>query len=245
MPQPTGKTVLGKLDDSSLKCSTVAEWTTIANRLRRWQLPRNLSTTFLYHITDVSNLESIIADGSLRSDLGLADVTHQVIGYGNIKQRRMTEYRVPCCGNRFVGEFVPFYYCPRSPMLYTVNRGNTGRPAGCQESIVHLVTSVAEAVNVGRAWAISDVNAGAGYATFSNDLLALENLDWNAIRTNSWQGKMHLKQAEFLVADSFEWNSISVIGCHNAGTEARVRKILAQKPGSTPDVRVENGWYYK
>jgi ssDNA thymidine ADP-ribosyltransferase, DarT len=245
VPRPDQQDSTRALDNRSLQSSTAADWTTITNRLRRWRLPRNLSTTFLYHITDVSNLESIIADGALRSDVGLANVSHQVIGYGNIKQRRMTEYRVPCCGNRFVGEFVPFYYCPRSPMLYTVNRGNTGRPSGCQESVVHLVTSVAAAVILGRAWAISDVNAGAGYATFSNDLSALDDLDWSAIRTNSWQGKMHLKQAEFLVADRFEWSSIAVIGCHNAGTEARVRKIMAQKPGSTPEVRVEIGWYYQ
>jgi hypothetical protein len=216
----------------------------MGDRLRRRRLPRDLSKTFLYHITDVSNLKSIMADGALRSDVGLADVSHQVVGYGRIKQRRMTEYRVPCCGNRFVGEFVPFYYCPRSPMLYTVNRGNTGLPPGCQGNIVHLVTSVDAALRLGRAWAISDVNAGADYATFSNDLSALDSLDWDAIRTNSWQGKMHLKQAEFLVADRFEWSSIALIGCHNAGAEDRVRKILAQQPGPQPDVRIESSWYY-
>ena len=56
---------------------------------------------------------------------------------------------------------------------------------------------------------------------------------------------MHLKQVEFLVADRFEWSSIALIGCHNAGTEARVRKILAQESGLKPDVCVKNGWYYK
>jgi ssDNA thymidine ADP-ribosyltransferase, DarT len=106
------------------------------------------------------------------------------------------------------------------------------------------VTSVGAALKLGRAWAISDVNAGADYATFSNDLSALDSLDWDAIRTNSWQGRMHLKQAEFLVADRFEWTSIAVIGCHNAATEVRVRKILAQQLGHEPDVRVESSWYY-
>lgn len=85
----------------------------------------------IYHITEISNLPSIIHNG-LVSDALLANVPHAVIGYSNIKERRMTEYRVPCCGNRFVGEFVPFYYCPRSPMLYTINNGNTGKPVGHQ-----------------------------------------------------------------------------------------------------------------
>ena len=45
-----------------------------------------------------------------------------VIGYTHIKERRMKQIRVACCGGRFVGEFVPFYYCPRSPMLFTTNK---------------------------------------------------------------------------------------------------------------------------
>lgn len=169
---------------------------------------------------------------------------HQVIGYPNIKQRRMTQYRVPCCDNRFVGEFVPFYYCPRSPMLFTVNKGNTGRPAGCQTDIVHLVSSVAAALELNRPWAISDVNAGAGYATLSNNLEALEALDWNAIQTRQWQSKMSAKQAEFLLLDQFEWSSIAAIGCHNAQTADKVSATLKNLPGPHPRVVVENSWYY-
>ena len=162
-------------------------------------MPRDLTKTYLYHITDISNLPSILTNGGLLSDCALADVAHQVIGYPNIKQRRMTQYRVPCCENRYVGEFVPFYFCPRSPMLYTVNRGNTGRPPGCQTSVVHLVTNVAMAVNQGRPIAISDGNAGAGYATFRNDLAALDDP-----------------------------SAIVFVGCHNATVASHVAKLLPQ-----------------
>ncbi len=208
-------------------------------------MPRDLSKTHLYHITDISNLPSILVSGGLLSDCALAGVTHQVIGYSNIKQRRMTQYRVECCGNRFVGEFVPFYFCPRSPMLYTVNRGNTGLPPGCQASIVHLVTTVAVAVNQGRPYAISDVNAGTGYATFSSDLASIDDpthLHWGDITSNQWQGRMHFKQAEFLVADRFDWVGIVHVGCHNAAIAARVANLLPQNGG--PIVSAEPGWYY-
>ena len=102
-------------------------------------MSHNPAATRLFHITDVSNLSAVLAASCLLSDVALAGGAHQVIGYGHIKQRRMTQYRVPCCGNRFVGEFVPFYFCPRSPMLFTVNRGATGRTPGCQKDIVHMV----------------------------------------------------------------------------------------------------------
>lgn len=49
------------------------------------------------------------------------------------------------------------------PMLYTINRGNVpGRPAGCQRTILHLVSTVQAALNLDKPWALSDGNAGAG-----------------------------------------------------------------------------------
>lgn len=104
----------------------------------------------IYHITDVENLPSILGDGGLHSDAVMAARKPTIIGHPHIKTRRLTQNRVACCGNRFVGEFVPFYFCPRSPMLYTVNIGATGREKGCQRTILHLVSSVATGIGLGN-----------------------------------------------------------------------------------------------
>lgn len=199
----------------------------------------------IYHITDVSNLPAILGAGGLISDCRLAGAAHQVIGYANIKARRMTEIRVQCCSGAFVGEFVPFYFCPRSPMLYTINRGNTGRPVGCQRDIVHLQTSVAAAVGLGRAWAFSNGNAGAYHADFFNRLDLLATLDWNIIGSTDWGGdvRRHRKASEFLVKDFFEFNAFHTIGCHNADSLKRVSQFLAGTPFA-PAVEVRAEWYY-
>src|SRR5512147_2433514 len=105
----------------------------------------------IYHITDLGNLSDILNDGGLHSDAVMAQRNPTVIGYSHIKQRRLTQITVPCCRNRFVGEFVPFYFCPRSPMLYTINKGATGLPPGCQATIVHLVSNVGAAIGLGQA----------------------------------------------------------------------------------------------
>ena len=199
--------------------------------------------TLIYHITDVDNLPGILAGGGLRSDAAMAQHNPAVIGYGHIKQRRMTEIRVDCCGNRFVGEFVPFYFCPRSPMLYTVNRGNTGRPAGCQRTIVHLVSTRAVGMGQNRSWAIRDGNAGAFHTTFSSDLAALAGLDWTAIRSTQWQGQTHQKSAEFLTADFFDWTCFQAVACHNAEVAQQVQNMLTNQ-AHRPAVRVEPHWYY-
>ena len=77
------------------------------------QAPENIC---IYHITDVANLTCILADGGLHSDAVMVKRNPEIIGYDHIKKRRLKEIPVPCCEWRRVGEFVPFYFCPRSPM---------------------------------------------------------------------------------------------------------------------------------
>jgi hypothetical protein len=199
--------------------------------------------TSIYHITDVTNLANILTDGGLQSDAVMAQRSPTVIGYSHIKQRRLGQIRVPCCNNRFVGEFVPFYFCPRSPMLYTINQGATGLPPGCQATIVHLVSSVDTAIGIGGAWAISDGNAGAFYTSFDANLRALDDLDWSAIRARDWRGRVHEKQAEFLVEDFFPWSCVQQIGCHNASTAAQIKRLI-QNHRHQPLVDVQPTWYY-
>ncbi|UNP28073.1 type II toxin-antitoxin system toxin DNA ADP-ribosyl transferase DarT [Lysobacter gummosus] len=171
-------------------------------------MPLHYPSVLLYHITEIANLPSIIQGGWLLSDARVASLAHEVIGHGHIKARRLTELTIPCCGNRFVGEFVPFYYCPRSPMLFTINQGNVGKPRGHQKEIVHLVTTVQNATGLNFPWAISDGNAGARGVLFNSEIEALDALDWGAIRTTNWAGLTRQKQAEFLVADYFPWSYI-------------------------------------
>lgn len=206
-------------------------------------MPHDPNRVAIYHITPIANLPQILSAGALLSDAALAGTTPHVIGYNHIKLRRLREYKVGCCGDRFVGEFVPFYFCPRSPMLYTINRGNTGQPPGCQKDIVHLVSTVAHGLAMGRAWAIADGNAGAAHAAFYDDIHKLDALDWTAIRATDWQRRTHQKMAEFLVADLFEWSAITAIGCHNSRACREVEALIAAQP-HRPTVEVKPGWYY-
>lgn len=200
----------------------------------------------IYHITDVSNLEAIFAEGALISDAlarNRATAT-TVIGYAHIKDRRLTQYRVACCGNRFVGEFVPFYLCPRSPMLYTINIGKTGRQPGCQATIVHLVSTVQNGYELNQPWAISDGNAGALYTTFANDVEALDRVNWEVVNSTDWKGeRLSTKMTEFLVADRFPISALIGIGCENAGTAEMASRIVAQYFPDLP-VKVIKKWYY-
>jgi hypothetical protein len=128
-------------------------------------------------------------------------------------------------------------------MLFTINKGNTGRPPGCQKTIVHLVSTVNAGIATGRAWAVSSGNAGAFHTTFSAKEDALDGLDWTAIRATDWRGVQHQKSAEFLVADFFPWSGVAEIGCQNRETSAKVSELLA---GAThrPSLKLTPQWYY-
>ena len=203
----------------------------------------NPEQILIYHITDVENLPGILSEGGLGSDAVMVEKNPTVIGYGHIKERRLKQIRVTCCGGRFVGEFVPFYFCPRSPMLYTTNQGATGRPAGCQRTIVHLVSRVSVGIGLGRAWAVSDGNAGALHTWFGATLEAIKTLDWAAIRATDWRGMTHQKSAEFLVAEFFPWTGIHALGCHNSGVARQVQDLVNTQ-NHRPAVTVESAWYY-
>jgi hypothetical protein len=207
------------------------------------QMPLRPEERLIYHITDVENLPGIMAEGGLLSDAVMSERDPTIIGDDRIKRRRLTQIRVTSSSNRFVGEFVPFYFCPRSPMLYSINLGNTGRPSGCQSSIVHLVSRVSFAIDLGAVWAVSDGNAAAFHTTFDSTLEAIEALDWKAIEATYWAENRHQKQAEFLVADFFPWTGFHEIGCQTPKTAEEVTALIARQ-NHRPKVSVKTAWYY-
>ena len=207
----------------------------------------------IYHITHVSNLAGIIQHGVLWSDarrvaLGLSC---ELVGMSAIKHRRLATQEVPCHPGTRVGEYVPFYLCPRSIMLYLVHMGN--HPAlsydGGQAPIVHLAadlrSSVAWADQIRRRWAFTDRNAASRYAAFYTDLNDLDKLDWAAIGTVKWNNPAVKdgKQAEFLLYESFPWHLVEKIGVIDQQMKAYVDAVLSPAP-YWPSVAVERAWYY-
>ena len=80
----------------------------------------------IYHIVHVDRLDSIIRTGNLLSDAAIVSLpaTGTTIGMGSIKQRRLTELTLNSQPGLYVGECVPFYFCPRSIMLYLIYQAN-------------------------------------------------------------------------------------------------------------------------
>ncbi len=168
-----------------------------------------------------------------------------------IKRRRLERLEVSCHPGTKVGDYVPFYFCPRSVMLYILHMGNHPELENTegQGPIVHLQADLrvtaAWADHEGVRWAFTDRNAGARYTSFYNSLDELGKVDWEAVRaTDSCDPVVKDgKQAEFLVHGSFPWSLVDRVGVLNRRAAGAVDAMLADV-GHRPPVTVEPEWYY-
>jgi len=207
----------------------------------------------IYHITHVDNLGSIIARGGLLSDARMLEEggADQNIGIQKIKQRRLEEIEVICHPGTMVGEYVPFYFCPRSVMLYLIYRANHPELdyRGGQHPIIHLEADLYHVVKWanenGVRWCFSLSNAGSYHVEFRSDLQNLNELDWIAIEARDFRDPdiQERKQAEFLIYDFFPFKLVEQIGVYNKATLAQVQQTL-ERVDCRPLVKIYRNWYY-
>ncbi|SFS20099.1 type II toxin-antitoxin system toxin DNA ADP-ribosyl transferase DarT [Yoonia litorea] len=210
----------------------------------------------IFHIVHVDRLPSIIADGFLWSDAetrrrGSPGTT---VGMQSIKDRRLTSLLTSHPGLT-VGSCVPFYFCPRSVMLYLLHRGNHEGVTyqGGQQNIVHLVADVPATVQWAeqnnKRWAFTLSNAGSGYFEDRSDLGQLGEVNWDAVKATQWGGNgvsrdiKEGKQAEFLVEHAFPWECVLGIGVFSQVQGEHVTRLIS---GLThkPKIGVRRNWYY-
>lgn len=206
----------------------------------------------IYHITHIDNLAAIVQSGCLLSDATMSIQGGPVrsIGMSSIKRRRL-QLPVSCHPGTTVGEYVPFYFCPRSVMLYVIHRSNHPELAyqDGQEPIIHLEADVHRVITWAQQekvrWAISSINAGARYAVFWNDVAALHQLDWKAIQATDFRNPdvKERKQAEFLVHSLVPFRLFERIGVCTAAIQREARRIL-NAAGHQMSVDIRRDWYF-
>ena len=207
----------------------------------------------IYHITHVENLCGIIRTGKLWSDAKRVklQLNCAVVGMSEIKQRRLATLPVKCNPGTNVGEYVPFYFCPRSIMLYLLYMSNHRDLSyrGGQRPIVHLRADLKKTIVWAEAnevrWAFSDCNAGGRLAEFFKSPDDLDKINWNAVENPDFRDPLvkEGKQAEFLIYESFPWELVEEVGVLDGEIEQQVEKTL-QHAAHKPIVKVEKAWYY-
>lgn len=211
----------------------------------------------IFHIIHVDRLPSVLRTEGLLSDARMVDLTGTgtTIGMDEIKQRRLDELKLSSHPELHVGQCVPFYFCPRSVMLYLIWQRNHPKLAykGGEGPIVHLMADLQETVawasSSGRRWAFTLSNAGAYYFEDRSSLQYLGDVNWSAVGANKWAGPgisssvKDGKQAEFLIEEFFPWALVERIGVRSLEVAQLVGDAMRGQ-AHRPPVEIRKDWYY-
>jgi hypothetical protein len=217
------------------------------------------TTTFenhvLLHFTHEGNLSSIIEEGVLMSDTmaqAEACITTEV-GNRDVKERRRS-MEVPVGPGGCPADYVPWYFAPRSPMLFAISKGNVPEYQDGQNPLVYLVTDVRSVIEAGRPWVFSDGNCASAITEYSDDLADLVEgtdslVDWAIMKERYWADtmedpdRMRRRMAEFLVHEYLPWSAVKRIVVRTQAVSVQVQDVLDNVGDRTP-VRVKADWYY-
>lgn len=210
----------------------------------------------IYHIVHYDRLPSIITDGVLWCDAEIVarKPIGTTIGMTKIKERRLKELTLDSHPDLHVGDCVPFYFCPRSVMLYLIHIASSELTyKDGQEHIIHLEIDLNAAIDWADEndlrWAFSLSNAGSYWFEDRCDYKDLNEINWDAVQHNKWGYRgvspsiKEGKQAEFLVENSFPWSLVSNICVQSRATYNAVEKALLGQDHQ-PAVKIKREWYY-
>lgn len=206
--------------------------------------------TPIFHITNIDNLSLIIADSAVRTiaNLRAASVGYTSIAHTSIQDRRAyTE--VPCGPGGCLHDYVPFYFGARSPMLYSIYRGNVEGYEQGQEAVIYLMSTAQVVSQANLGYVFTDGHGIMGFTDFYDDLVHLGEVDWPLMNERYWRDtvddpdRKRRRQAEFLVSGGFPWTLVEAIVVMNTARVGQVQKLL-RRAAHKPPVSVQRNWYY-
>jgi hypothetical protein len=214
--------------------------------------------TPIYHITHIRNLPAILREAGLLCDAEAErrGLCAQSIAYDTIKERRkrrrvQTLQGHPVGAGGVLADYVPFYFCNRSPMLGAIHKGSVPAYQGGQRDVVYLVAEAETVAAEVEHWCFTNGHAVEAVTDFYADLNDLSQVDRAAVDTWRWGGRWLLndpdikrrKQAEFLVHQKFPWRLVTRLGVLDAAMLAQVREVIAAA-AHRPGVTIQPQWYY-
>lgn len=208
----------------------------------------------VWHFTTWANLEKVVYSGGLLCDRQAESA--EPVGNPGIKSNRMNRSVVlqpPETGyprNVTVGDHVPFYFAPRSPMLYVVLQGST-EYKGDHTGLVMLGTCIRTVVESNLAWCVSDRNAGTHLVRFSQALPTLGDfIDFELMTQFDWRNteddpdRQSRRAAEFLVLTQVPLTTITHVVTSTPSGAARAGRML-QDVGSAWQYDVKPRFLYQ
>lgn len=192
----------------------------------------------IYRILHIENIPHIIESGITHKNSPNANPNFIGIGDISLINNRETRKVNVDNGTTFntievinLGDFTPFYFGIKMPMLYVVQHGgNFVERPNKSEDIIYVACSIKSIINSDLLYFFSDGHATDFLTSFYNkDKINQlpEIIDWTAVQTSYWGGQENLnlkrkKQAEFLVSGDIPSDFIVGYGCYNEFAKQRL-----------------------
>lgn len=192
------------------------------------ELLNNSGIEYIYHMTHVDNLSSILKSGlySHANNLQKIDISDC-----DVNSRRS---RLEPIFTKSIHSYVPFYFNPKNAMLYV--RRNI------QNNIVIL--KIKKDLLLENKVLFTDGNASCVNTNFFDNLENLDKLNWQCINDNNWCNYVdgrRIKMSEVLVPDYVSVDSIVGIICNNTQIKSEIEKLQ-------PDIEIyldnKNKFYF-
>lgn len=187
---------------------------------------QNPSDWIAWHFTHLTNVDSIASVGALvchSQGISHLDIADHEIKNSRLKRRIELPHPYP---ESVVGDHVPFYFAPRSPMLYRIAKERHD-----QVSLVYFGVRLGD-VTSELTWCVSDGNARSALTEFCSSIDGLGTfVDFNALRIKSWPStedpdRARRRQAELLVHGQLPTSLIRYVVCKSDETLAAASAAL-------------------
>ncbi len=164
----------------------------------------NLNKIHIFRVVHIENIPHIIQNGITHSTSANANPNFIPIGDSSLIAKRSSFL---LDNGRLLGDYIPFYFACRTPMLYVVQNGFNMVTSTPAENIVYCVSSVQKIIDLKLDFVFTDghaVDALSSQYTIA-DIQNIDSIiDKDAINAKYWHDgndldKKRRKEAEFLV----------------------------------------------
>lgn len=190
-------------------------------------------------MTHIENIPHILKHGVTHKESPCANPNYISIGDISLINNRVTRQvnvsngnRRHSCGNIILGDFIPFYFGVRMPMLYVMQHGgNYVERATPPQDIVYVVCKLSDIISSGINFYFSDGHATDNLSLFYDSSKAIELpniIDKNAITAKFWTDNLDIKrkkQAEVLIANDIPASLLAGFICYNEIASQRLIRM--------------------
>lgn len=175
----------------------------------------------------IDNVDHVWKNGITKITSPNSNPNYRAIGDNSLISNRNLFF-IP--NGNTLGNYIPFYFHQRMPMLYVIQRGFNGVTATPAENIVYCITSVALVIQHEIDYLFTDGHAVDKFSAFyeSRDISKIDKiLDFVAIRDSFWKDENDLdkkrrKEAEFLLSDDLPQSGIGIFAVYNNTAKDRL-----------------------